>query len=241
MFLALHDALGDAEAYRGAMQQIAPDSPVAAHAGVLMGYSGEQTLADNWIAPDARISAKKAATTMLVGESLINRTKAEGAVDGKPVTLPIPSAEKFSTEFQAQIGDPFAGRPQAFQAAAQAVRAYYVGTSAEAGDFSDEIDPARMRDSIKSVLGEPVEYKNNKVLLPWGMDESTFRDQFQIGLGKALQQRGLTPAEINREIVKFPRMDVVNFGDTPGKYLLLDGARQLYIVNGDVVTVQVGQ
>jgi hypothetical protein len=239
MFQALNSALDDPEAYRGAMQQIAPDSPVKAMAGVLMGYSGQQTMNTHWISPDDKITAQKAATTMLVGESLINRTSADGKTDGKPVALPIPSAEKFTAEFQAEVGDVFAGRPQAFQIAEQAARAHYVGSSAETGDFSPEVDTQRMRDSIRATLGEPVQYKNNSILLPWGMNESDFRDQFQIQLGQQLRARGFNTQQVNAAIVNFPRMDVVNVGD--GEYMVLDAARKPYIPDGNVVTVKVGQ
>jgi hypothetical protein len=238
-FQSLSTALGDPAAYRGAMQQIAPDSPVKAQAGVLMGYTGNQTLSTHWISPDDVVTAQKAATTMLAGENLLNRTAAEGKTDGKPVSLPIPSSEKFATEFQALAGDTFAGRPQAFQAAMQAVRAHYVGTTSEAGDFSQDVNPSRLLNSVKSVLGEVTEYKAHSVLLPWGMDESTFKDNFQGQLSETLKARGLSPQQINQEIIKFPRMDVINYGDD--EYLVLDGARRPYLINGQPVSVKLGQ
>lgn len=238
IFNGLATVINDKEAYRGVMQQIAPDSPIKAMAGVLMGYTGAQTLETHWIGNDDAITAQKAATTMLAGENIINRTAADGKTDGKPSALPIPSDKDFSAEFSAEVGDVFAGRPQAMQTAMQAARAHYVGSMSESGDFSNEIDSKRVRDSVRATLGEPVKYKNSTVLLPWGMDESTFRDQFRVNLGTALKDRGLSTDQVNAEIVKFPRMDLMNFGD--GEYLVMDGARRPYIVNGQPVTVKVG-
>lgn len=238
LFQALHAGLGDSEAYRGAMQQIAPDSPVKAAAGVLMGYSGAQTTDTHWLGPDDHVTAKAGATTLLIGESLINRTSADSKTDGKPLSLPIPSATKFSAEFQKAVGDAFAGRPQAYMAAEQAARAHYVGASAEAGSFSEEVVEQQLHNSIKIALGEPVNYKSSKIILPWGMDESTFRDKAGAALGEALRDR-MTPEQVSAEIVKFPRMDVINFGD--GEYLVMDGARRPYLPDGKPLVIKVGQ
>lgn len=159
LFGTLHKAMGDDVAYRGAMQQIAPDSPVTALAGMLHPRNGN------------------AAALVLAGESILNRTKAGKGEDGKGGAFPMPPPKDFDAALADAFGDTFAHRPEAFEIAKQAVRAYYAGGAAGAGDLSGELDPDRIRRAINATVGRKVSIGSSDVLAPVGMDEDDFEDK----------------------------------------------------------------
>lgn len=198
IFSLLRQSFGDDATYQGAMQQIAPDSPVKALAGMIHGKQQDITLENNWIADNVTASAGDVAETMLTGENILNKTKADKAADGKSANFPIPKETEFRAEFASQMGKVFAGRPEAFDVAMQAVRSYYTGKSAQEGDITGEVDTKRMRQAIKATIGNPVEVNGGStVLAPWGMDEDTFYDRAKASFEATMRERGMPDALTN--------------------------------------------
>jgi hypothetical protein len=162
-------------AYRAAMQQIAPDSPVRAFAGMVFAEQRSTTLKAGGIFRGAvKASAGDVARTILEGEALLNPAKAGAGADGKGGKFPMPTPVELNTKMEDFVGNAFAGRPEAYAVAQQAVRAYYAGASAKAGDVKGELDEARVSEAVRAVLGETVDFNGQDVFPPWGMDEPEF-------------------------------------------------------------------
>ena len=177
LFGTLSAVFPDGATYRAAMQQIAPDSPVRAYAGMVFAEQRSTTLKAGGIFRGAvKAQAGDVARTMLEGEALLNKSKGDAAGDGKGGKFPMPTPQAMTTELEAMVGSSFAGRPGAYEVAQQAVRAYYAGSAAKAGDVSGELDRKRLQEAVRAVLGEPVDINGADVLPPWGMDEDTFVD-----------------------------------------------------------------
>lgn len=64
----------------------------------------------------------------------------------------------------------------------EAVKAHYVGKLASQGVSNFDIDEHRseFKDSLKSVIGEPSEIGQTKVIKPWGMSENDFQESVRI-------------------------------------------------------------
>ncbi|WP_223621173.1 hypothetical protein [Lysobacter sp. ESA13C] len=181
LFGTLSQAIADPAAYSAAMQQIAPDSPVRAFAGMVYAEQRSTTLEPGGIFSGAvKASSGDIAQTLLEGEALLNKSKGDKAADGKGAAFPMPTPKDMAAEFEVAVGAAFRGRPGAADAASQAVRAYYAGKAAKDGDLSGELDSKRMREAVRAVLGEPVDVNGADVFAPWGMDEDTFVDKLEL-------------------------------------------------------------
>lgn len=176
LFGSMATAFADPEAYRAAMQQVAPDSPVRALAGMVFAEQRAVTLTPGGLFSGAvKASSGDIAKTLLEGEVILNRTPDAMKEDGKGSAFPMPPPNQLRDEIAVQVGEVFAGRPAAYETALQAVRAYYAGSASRAGDVSGELDTKRVREAVRAVLGEPVDVNDNgEVLPPWGMDEDEF-------------------------------------------------------------------
>lgn len=180
-FGRLATVMEDRSMYRAAMQQIAPDSPVRAFAGMIFAEQRSTTVRAGGLFRGAvKAEAGDVARTMLEGEALLNKSKAVKAEDGKGA-FPMPPPSHFTFELESLVGSAFAGRPEAYAVAEQAVRAYYAGSAARAGDVSGELDSKRLREAVRAVLGEPVDVGGADVFPPWGMDEGDFLDRLDEG------------------------------------------------------------
>jgi hypothetical protein len=236
IFAALDNAIGDTEGYKATMQQIAPDAPVKAIAGMLASKERNITLANHWFKPDEIASSGSVATTLLEGERLLDATKAQKAEDGKPKTgLYLPEDSVLQTEFQDYVGGAFAGRPGAAQTAYQAVKAYYVGKAAETGRLAannKDIDSGLVKESITAALGSVVDFNGQgEVLAPWGMDASTFNDRAQSAWIAQAKKAGM-PQDM-------PKIGLRNQGD--GTYYVVQGKNFLYDKNHKPVVIDVTQ
>jgi hypothetical protein len=196
LFGELRNAVGDDQVYQAAVQQIAPDSPVKAMAGLLASKQRSLTLERNWIRDDVVASSRDVSTTMLAGDAILNRSKEQKAEDGRgQAKLFLPETQSLQNEFQSSVGGAFAGRPGAADLAFQAVQAYYVGKAAQNGRLaadSKDIDTKLVKEAVRATLGEVVDYHGNgEVLAPWGMGESQFEDAADTTLKAEMKRRGL--------------------------------------------------
>lgn len=175
LFGVLANVFGDPGTYRAAIQQIAPDSPVRAYAGMVFAEQRETTLKTGGLFSGAvKASSGDVARTILEGEALLNPSRSDKKQDGKGAAFPMPPPADIRAELDTFVGRAFAGRPGAYEVAEQAVRAYYAGASAKVGDVSGELDRKRMQEAVRAVIGEPVDINGADVLPPWGMEEDDF-------------------------------------------------------------------
>lgn len=195
LFGKLHAAMGDDKAYAGAMQQIAPDSPVRALAGMLAGKQRSLTTGTHWFRPDDVVSSGDVAKTMALGESILNKSKAQKGQDGT-AKFPIPEQTDFQTSLNSKLGTVFAGQPQSYALAAQAVKSYYTGAAAESGNISGKLDNDLMNKAIKATVGEVVDYNGAKTLAPWGMPSDTFKNAAQQALVQTMKAQGMSDQEL---------------------------------------------
>jgi len=227
LYGALSQAFGDPTAYRAAMQQIAPDSPVRAYAGMVYAEQRSTTLqAGGLFSGAVKASSGDIAKTMLDGEALLNKSKGDKGEDGKGSAFPMPPPKELSSEIETFIGSAFAGRPGAYETALQAVRAYYAGSAAKAGDVSGELDTKRVREAVRAVLGEPVEINDSEVFPPWGMEEDAFTDKFESAW---TQQAKNLPVGVPTEL------------DAYGVRQVGEGAYLLTAANGQFLTDRAGK
>ncbi|WP_445677676.1 hypothetical protein [Pseudomonas putida] len=195
LFGKLHAAMGDDQAYVGAMQQIAPDSPVRALTGVLAGKQRSLTTNTHWFKPDDVVTSGDVAKTMALGESILNKSKAQKGQDGT-AKFPIPEQTDFQTSLNSKLGTVFAGQPQSYALAAQAVKSYYTGAAAESGNISGKLDNDLMNKAIKATVGEVVDYNGTKTLAPWGMPSDTFKNAAQQALVQTMKAQGMSDQDV---------------------------------------------
>jgi hypothetical protein len=199
LFGALRAAIDDDSTYRAAMQQLAPDSPVKARAGILAAAGKHITLQDNLITDDVRVPGTKVAQTMLAGELILNRTKKQKAEDGQARTLFTPPREAFSQSFADEVGNLYRGRPGAQEQDLQAAYAYYVGKAAELGKTSDgAVDSALAKEAVTATLGAVVNVNGQgQVKAPLGMSSSEFEAKAREQFAQEIRRRNLPAAMLN--------------------------------------------
>lgn len=238
IFGGLYNAVSDDAAYMAAMQQVAPDSPVKAQAGMLAVKDAQLTTNTHWFKPNENISSKKVADTILRGQDLIAPSKTDKATNGAPkLSLYLPEQTSLQYAFQKAVGDAYAMAPQTAEKDFQAVKAYYVGKASETGRIASsntDIDKNIVQEAVQNVLGNVINYNGNgKVIAPWGMDESTFRDRADLAYQQAVENRGLPNTVANGK----SSIGLMNNGGgtylvTVGKAPLLDPAtHQPVIIN----------
>lgn len=222
LFGALRSAIDDDGTYRAAMQQLAPDSPVRARAGILAAAGKHITLQDNLITDDVRVPGAKIAQTMLMGEAILNRSKKQKGEDGQARTLFTPPREAFSQSFADAVGDLYRGRPGAQEQDLQAAYAYYVGKAAELGKTSDgAVDAALAKESVTATLGAVVNVNGQgQVKAPLGMSSSEFEAKAREQFGQEVRRRNLPAAMLN----EWPHFGLQDYR-RDGTYLLTVGGK----------------
>lgn len=235
LFATLHRAMGDDKAYSGAMQQIAPDSPIRALTGLLAGKQRSMITNTNWFRPDDVVTSGDVAKTMALGESILNKSKTEKGADGKGASFPLPKQADFQLELNKQLGNVFAGQPQSYQLAAQAVKSYYTGAAAEKGNVSGEVDRSLLRQAIKASVGEVVDFNGGETLAPWGMPGHTFRDVATQKLVGTMKAQGMS----DTDIATASALTLRQYKD--GIYYVMQGQQFKYGTDGKPLMVNVNE
>jgi hypothetical protein len=154
-------AAGDVQGYSGIMAQIAGDHPVTAIAGEYQAKGRGQ-----------------AAELMLAGEAILRpATKADGKPDSGSL-LPIPPEADLRADFDGYVRDAYAGRPGLRNAMYQATRAIYAKLASDAGvKDTKALDSDLWEQALQLATGGVERYNGRHTPMPYGMDESAFRDQ----------------------------------------------------------------
>ncbi len=226
IFRAMRMAIGDDVSYRGALSQIAPDSPVKALAGTLAAH-GVDYVKSNVFSPDESISARQTAQLAILGESLLNPNKGQKAGDGKTNTWIMPKKADLLRRFNDKVGDTFAGTPQAMDAQYELVQATYAGLMASrGGNKNPEIIDSALFDQALERTTPVIRQGGASFLKPVvGMSDDHFREKLRAAL----------PEELKPQYDRLPLRNVRS-----NQYVILNGARPLTDKDGNplIVTVQ---
>lgn len=215
LFGTLRQVFNDPAAYRSAMQQIAPDSPVKGEAGRIYALQRPAGHGDGAI-NSASLNGQygDVALAMLRGEALLNPGKAAKDEDGKGGAFKMPPPTDFERQIGSSLKGAFAGRPEEYATALQGIRAYYASKAADAGDMTGLINSNLLGQSIKAVVGEKVRIEGREVVPPWGMSGSQFRDIADTYVHARLKEAGIeNPGDVA----------LVNVRGRPGYYGLQRG------------------
>ena len=187
---AINSSIKDPAAYRAVMQQIAPDSPVTAMAGIILNKQNP-VVVTHMMSADQVFQQKDVAGIMLEGEALLNPNKLDKSENGKGKTFPLPKEQDMRDQFTSAVGKAFAADPNGANFAYQAVKAYYVGKSAREGDVSGQIDTGRMKDAINAVIGGVTDINGKgDVVRPWGMSDERFNNGAKAAFDAQIQANG---------------------------------------------------
>lgn len=232
---ALRKGLNDDRAYRAAVQQIAPDSPVTAVAGVIRGKSREAVVASGVLGMGRQtISGKETSDLILEGEVILNRSKAQKGEDGKTKGFPMPPDKEFNSTFASSVGTAFANDEAGYERAYQAARAWYAGKSIREGDYTGALNSGRLDKAIRAVTGGVDNFNGRgSVLLPWGMDGSQFKDAVRKDFPRAVKDAGLPGNTVDM----FPHYGLLQKGD--GRYFVTNGTQPIIGANGRPLEVRV--
>jgi hypothetical protein len=224
----MNSQVTDPKAYRTIMQQIAPDSPVTAMAGVILGKQNP-VVVSGWFSTSA-YKPGDVAGMLLEGEALMNPTKATQGQDGKGREFPMPKDQEMRDQFNKVAGTAFMGDPNGANFAYQAVKAYYAAKAAREGDISGTLNSGRAEEAITAVLGGVTDVNGKgQVLRPWGMDESRFNNEAKAAFDKAIQANGYKGSMLDN----WGAYGLQSAGD--GKYLLRTGTGYLQGRDGQPV------
>lgn len=190
---ALYNAFGDSRTYLAAMQQLDAVSPFYARAGIRAASLAEGTLQNNMIDADVVQRAGDVSALMLRGDEILKTGGKEGTLK-----MPVPKDDEFFAALDSRVGNLYRGAGAGDDGATQlmqdayAVKAYYVGRAAQDGSMSEELDSRRLDQSLRAVLGEPVDYNGQgSVVAPWGMSAATFEKRAGDAIWGELERRGL--------------------------------------------------
>jgi len=227
----IRSSVTDPTAYRAIMQQIAPDSPVTAMAGMILSKQNP-VIVKNLISADQVFQQKDVAGVMLEGEALLNPNKAEKTENGKGKTFPMPKEQDMRDQFTNAVGKAFASDPNGANFAYQAVKAYYAGQSARVGDVSGNIDSGRMKDAITAVIGGVTDVNGKgEVVRPWGMSEDRFINGAKAAFDGAIAAAGYKGTQLD----VWGAYGLQSAGDS--KYLLRSGTGYLTDRTGNPIVL----
>ncbi|MGH8810360.1 MAG: hypothetical protein ACREXO_00055 [Advenella sp.] len=213
----------------GAMRQVAgavaPNSAAVAYSALLLGKpdnqydnrSGSIAYSD-FIAYKPTMDKYDASKTILLGDQLVNPTDEMKKAGITPVSLP--SDDKLTRKFDDEVGNAFANNPQARQMAFGIYKSAYAGIVYRSGDASDASTASVNSDAAEKAAlmatgGVYKGFQGGDVVMPFGMDKSTFKDRYTVAAQNALKDAGLNPAGQSN-------FTPVNVGS--GQYRLLSGS-----------------
>ena len=156
--------------YSWVMGQLAKDDPVTAVAGEYMGKKRQI-----------------AAFDMIAGQAILHPVR---STDGSPdhsKLWPMPPEKDMDLAADDYIGTAMAGKPQAANAIHQAAKAIYAKRISDIGDRTGILNTDVWESAMKAATGGVETYHGEKLLMPYGMAKSEFKDQL------ALRVQGLAP------------------------------------------------
>lgn len=188
-------------AMRQVASAIAPNNAATAYSALLLGTPDNQydnrnpvISYDQFIGYKPTMNKYDVSKVILAGDQLLNPTKAMKDAGISPVQLP--SEDKLKRAFDDQIGNAFANNPQARQLSYNLFKAAYAGIAYQSGDASMTRTDAANSDVVEKAAqyatgGVYKGFNGGDVVMPFGMDKSTFKDRYTVSAQKALKDAGL--------------------------------------------------
>ncbi|MDQ9214921.1 hypothetical protein KJD97_19180 [Escherichia marmotae] len=212
-------------AMRQVASAIAPNSAATAYSAMLLGTPDNQY--DNtrptipysqFIGYKPTMNKYDVSKVILSGDQLLNPTKAMKNAGITPVQLP--SEDKMKRAFDEQVGNAFARNPQARQISYSLFKAAYAGITYQSGNASMTSTDAVNSDVAEKAAqyatgGVYKRFNGGDVVMPFGMDESTFKDRYTISAKQALKDAGLNVNAVSN-------FTPVNIGNS--QYRLVNGS-----------------
>ncbi|HAO1322249.1 TPA: hypothetical protein IHD35_000568 [Escherichia coli] len=202
--ISLLQSMGEtlsAPAMRQVASAIAPNNAATAYSALLLGTPDNQY--DNkkpsiaysqFIGYKPTLNKYDVSKVVLAGDQLLNPTKAMKDAGITPVQLP--SEDKLKRAFDDQVGNSFANNPQARQLSYNLFKAAYAGIAYQSGDASMTRTDAANSDVVEKAAqyatgGVYKGFNGGDVVMPFGMDKSTFKDRYTASAQQALKDAGL--------------------------------------------------
>ncbi|EPK0657481.1 hypothetical protein WJG10_001967 [Klebsiella aerogenes] len=188
-------------AMRQVASAIAPNNAATAYSALLLGTPDNQydnrnpvISYDQFIGYKPTMNKYDVSKVILAGDQLLNPTKAMKDAGISPVQLP--SEDKLKRAFDDQVGNAFANNPQARQISYNLFKAAYAGIAYQSGDASMTRTDAANSDVVEKAAqyatgGVYKGFNGGDVVMPFGMDKSTFKDRYTVSAQKALKDAGL--------------------------------------------------
>lgn len=245
MLAQLRSSLTDDRVYHATVQAIRPDSPVTGAVGALIIKTTQMQQGGGIFSDGVTVTPQAAGETMLRGEAMLNPTKQTKGEDGKPGRpAALPKESDLRQQWTDQVGNAFRGNEQGDAAAYQLYRAYYAGKTAELGDVSGTINSSVAKQAVDVATGGLYSWNggksgndnqaadSGKVVKPWGMDDSRFKDDVTAAYTQAaatagykippLDSLGLIPKQTTRGDVYYLTAAGRTLHDVRGKAIELD-------------------
>ena len=224
---ALRRAFNNDDAYRAAMEQVAPHSPVTAIAGTMLG---DQAPASTPVWFDTRQAPKLTDVQHVVaGEALLNPGKADAGEEerGKGAVrspMPMPPDSQLQIAFGGAASDMFRGRQDLANNYFSVFKAAYADLLAQKGDIKGTGDPTLMKQALTIALGNTKTFNGNEVSVPTGMDPSRFDGLVRNAVAAAVKAGG-GPPDWQARISGYQLQELGGLGS--GRYVLRDGVRPI--------------
>lgn len=202
--ISLLQSMGEtlsAPAMRQVASAIAPNNAATAYSALLLGTPDNQY--DNkkpsiaysqFVGYKPTLNKYDVSKVVLAGDQLLNPTKAMKDAGITPVQLP--SEDKLKRAFDDQVGNSFANNPQARQLSYNLFKAAYAGIAYQSGDAAMTRTDAANSDVVEKAAqyatgGVYKGFNGGDVVMPFGMDKSTFKDRYTVSAQKSLKDAGL--------------------------------------------------
>lgn len=202
--ISLLQSMGEtlsAPAMRQVASAISPNSAATAYSALLLGTPDNQY--DNtkssiaysqFIGYKPTMNKYDVSKVILAGDQLLNPTKAMKDAGVNPVQLP--SEDKLKRAFDDQVGNSFSYNPQARQLSYSLFKSAYAGIAYQSGDSAMTRTDAANSDVVEKAAqyatgGVYKGFNGGDVVMPFGMDKSTFKDRYTASAQLALKGAGL--------------------------------------------------
>ena len=213
------------QALRSVAASIAPDSAATAYSALILGTDDNQYNNRSPSIPYSQFVTSKptmnkyeVAKTILQGDQLINPTKAQK--DAGISAVKLPPDDKLRQTFDDEVGSSFSHNPQARQMAWSIYKSAYAGLAYTNGDSdgvnTKAVDSDIAEKAVQMATGGVIKgFNGGDVVMPFGMDKSTFKDRYTLAASDALKAAGLNPSGQSNFVP-------VNVGDS--QYRLVTGS-----------------
>lgn len=229
----LRRGLNDPQAFRAAMAQIAPDSPVTAVAATILTAQDNVVLGGGLFSDNTVLTPRKVAATMLEGEAILNPTRGAKAQDGRGGKFPMPKETDLEEAFNAAVGKAFRNDAAGYGVAYQAFKAYYAGAASQRGVLSEVKDNKLVREAIAAATGGVIDFNGGgEVLKPWGATDQQFKDQIAVEFDRQIEAAGYKGTVLDN----LRAYSLMGLGQ--GRYAVVNGNDALRAPNGQPIILQ---